>query len=73
MSNDKSAFTDADYFPVGHYYEPIPYYEGRVLKYAGLACAMNLEWMMARPGMLMLDAYKGDRITADGHKPFTSF
>lgn len=57
---------------IGHYYEPIAYYGGRVLKYAGIACPMNREHMMAKPGMLMLDAYKGDRITADKHELFTA-
>lgn len=63
--------TAADYTEQGHYYEPIAYYGGRVLKYAGIACPMNKAHMMAKPGMLMLDAYKGDRITADTHQLFT--
>jgi hypothetical protein len=62
---------DNPYAEIGHYYLPIPYYKGRVLKYEGIACPMNLQHMMAKPGMLLLDTYKGDRITADGHAPFT--
>ena len=57
---------------IGHYYETIAYYGGRVLKYAGIACPMNEAHMMAKPGMLMLDDYKGDRITADKHELFTA-
>lgn len=54
---------------IGHFYDPIPYFEGRVLKYQGQACARNVEWMMKIPGMLMLDAYHGDRIHTDTLKP----
>lgn len=56
---------------LGHYYEPIPYYNGRVLKYRGIACGNNLHWMIAKPGMLVLSRYLGDRITADTQQLFT--
>lgn len=56
---------------IGHYYEPIQHYKGRVLKYAGIACPMNYKFMMDIPGMLMLSTYKGDRITSDKHELFT--
>lgn len=59
-----------DFAGIGHYYEPIPFFGGRVLKYAGIASEKNRDWMMARPGMLMLDSYKGDRITTDNHTLF---
>jgi hypothetical protein len=55
---------------LGHYYEPIPLYNGLVLKYAGLACPMNLDHMLAKPGMILLDAYRGDRIVANTYEPF---
>lgn len=55
---------------IGHYYEPIPYYGGKVLKYAGIACPMNQAHMLSQSGMVMLDAYKGDRITTDKHEIF---
>jgi hypothetical protein len=61
--------TASQWTEIGHYYAPIPYYGGRVLKYEGIACPMNHARMMAKPGMLMLDAYKGDRITADKQLP----
>ena len=57
---------------IGHYYEPIAYYGGRVLKYAGIACHMNHDRMMLKPGMLLLSTYKGDRITCDTHELFTT-
>lgn len=56
---------------IGHFYEPIAFYSGRVLKYQGRANARNREWMMAKPGMIMVESYKGDRITADTHALFT--
>lgn len=59
------------YDPIGHYYAPIQWYGGKVLKYHGIACRMNREHMMAKPEMIMLDAYKGDRIRADTHEEFT--
>lgn len=63
---------DPEYYTViGYYYQPIPHYGGQVLKHAGLACPGNREHMMAKPGMLMLDEYKGDRIRADDHSLFT--
>ena len=66
-----SQYETSQFVEIGHYYEPIPYYRGAVLKYQGIACEMNKEWMMAKPGMLMLGAYKGDRILAESHEPFT--
>jgi hypothetical protein len=62
---------DDQWAHIGHYYEPIPFYSGRVLKYAGIACPMNEAHMMAKPGIIMLPAYISDRITADTHEPFT--
>ena len=67
-----TATAKPDFTLIGHYYEPIAYYGGQVLKYAGIACPMNQSRMMAVPGMLMLDTYKGDRILADTHILFTS-
>lgn len=67
MGNTQDLFKE-----IGHYYEPIAYYNGRVLKYAGIACPLNQAHMMAKPGMLMLNSYKGDRITADTYELFTS-
>lgn len=55
---------------IGHYYEPIPHYHGKVLKYRGIATSGNMSFMMKRPGMLILSEYKGDRIT-DKHELFT--
>lgn len=56
---------------IGHYYEPISFYKGKVLKYSGMACQANIEHMMEKPGILILGCYKGDRITADNHELFT--
>jgi len=54
-----------------YFYEPIPYYSGKVLKCAGMPSEQNMAWMMAKPGMVLLDEYKGDRIHADTYLPFT--
>lgn len=59
-------------YVIGHFYEPIPFYDGKVLKYQGMATKENRVWMMKRPGMVMLKKYKGGRITAKGHRLFTS-
>lgn len=64
--------TNSKWTEIGHYYEPIAFYGNKVLKYAGIACEMNRDNMMAKPGMVMLDTYKGDRITADNHELFTA-
>lgn len=56
---------------IGFYYAPIAYYGGQVLKHEGTATEGNRERMMAKPGMVMLDSYKGDRIRADDHTEFT--
>lgn len=55
---------------IGHFYEPIPAYENQVLKYQGIANHENKQWMLRKPGMQLLDTYKGDRIRADTHAPF---
>lgn len=60
-----------EWTPIGHYYLPIPYYNGRVLKYEGIATRMNESHMMSKPGMVLLNQYKGDRITADAHELFS--
>jgi hypothetical protein len=62
----------ADFTRIGHYYEPLPYYGGKVMKYAGIACQMNKGFMMAKPGMIMLRSYIADRIKADTNEPFAS-
>ena len=56
---------------IGHFYQPIEFYNGTILKYQGMESEANREWMMAKPGMQMLDSYKGDRITADTHQVWT--
>lgn len=63
--------SNSQWAEIGHYYEPIAHYGGRVLKYAGIATRMNYQFMMDRPGMIMIGTYKGDRITSDKHELFT--
>lgn len=70
--NAANITTANQFSEIGHYYEPIAFYGNKVLKYAGIACEMNRDNMMAKPGMVMLDTYKGDRITADNHELFTA-
>ncbi len=64
--------TNTTWGAMGVYYEPIPYYNGSVLKCAGGVNEQNKTWMLAKPGMIILPHYIADRITADTHKPFTS-
>lgn len=64
--------THPDYWnEIGFYYEPIAFYGGKVLKHAGIATEGNREHMMSKPGMVILDTYKGDRIRAEDHTEFT--
>lgn len=57
--------------PTIHYYAPIALYNGRVLKYQGMASEDNRQWMAQKyPGLVELAEYKGDRILADTHQPF---
>jgi hypothetical protein len=53
-----------------YYYGPIAFYNGRVLKCAGIATTGNIEMLKAQhPGGIVLDGYRGDRIDALTHKP----
>lgn len=58
---------------IGHYYSPIPFYAGKVLKYEGLATEGNREHCMSNPGWRMLPDYIADRISADTLQPFTDY
>ena len=53
---------------VHYFYLPIAYYNGAVLKCAGIANETNREWFTkANPQVIELDHYHGDRIRADDH------
>jgi len=64
------ATAESNWIEIGHYYRPIPLFNGNVLKYAGIACPMNVGFMMKEPGIVMLPNYKGDRIHAATHEMF---
>lgn len=52
-----------------YFYSPIAFYNGHVLKCGGIATAANAEWFKAeRPGTIILEGYRGDRIDAVSHK-----
>jgi ABC-type Fe3+-hydroxamate transport system substrate-binding protein len=57
---------------VGHYYAPIPHYDGKVLKYQGEATKGNLDAILRvkYPDGVLLSEYKGDRIYADTHEDY---
>jgi hypothetical protein len=55
---------------IGHYYRPIPFYAGKVLKYGGIATPGNAWVLDEKPGTIILDRYIADRITADTHEDF---
>jgi len=55
----------------GVYYEPIPYYDGKVLKCAGGVTDSNKSFMLTKPGMIILPHYIADRIIIDTYQPFT--
>lgn len=67
MESEMEASQATDFKVIGHHYQPIAYFDGAVLKYEGMACEMNRDRMMAKPGMIMMDSYKGDRIVAKDH------
>lgn len=58
---------------VGHYYTPIEYYKGEVLKYAGIATKGNSWVLEERPGTIVLSEYKGDRIKKADHSLHKGF
>ena len=65
-----NTFADDHWDEVGHYYTPIAYFDGKVLKYAGIATKGNAWFVREHPGTLVLDANKGDRILADNYTLF---
>lgn len=55
-----------------YFYRPIAFYNGAVLKCAGIANETNLGWFIEQtPGTIVLDGYRGDRIRADDHSIVT--
>jgi hypothetical protein len=54
-----------------YFYRPIAFYDGTVLKCAGIADDTNRSWFMAQhPDAIELDGYRGDRIRASDHTLF---
>lgn len=59
---------------VGHFYSPIDFYNGAVLKYKGIATEGNKVWFVEEtPGTIILAEYKGDRIKTADHSEHTTF
>ncbi|WP_340672389.1 hypothetical protein [Bradyrhizobium ottawaense] len=54
-----------------YFHRPIAVYDGSVLKCHGIATEENRGWMMAEPGTIELQGYRGDRITAATHDDVT--
>jgi hypothetical protein len=49
-----------------YFYRPIPYYNGKILKCAGICTEQNVIWFTrANPGTIIAPRYLGDRIRAD--------
>lgn len=58
---------------LGHFYVPIPFFKGRVMKYQGIVNTFNLGFLKSRfPDGVLLDSFKGDRITTDTHTLYTT-
>jgi hypothetical protein len=58
---------------VGHFYTPIAMFDGKVLKYQGLATEGNKTWFVEQnPGTIILDKNMGDRINANDHSLFAN-
>lgn len=58
--------------PVGHFYAPIAFYDGCVLKYQGECVEGNKTLLeQQHPAGVILESYKGDRILAADYSPFT--
>ena len=62
-----------------YYYRPIKYYDGKVLKCAGMVSEDNAQWLPEQwakleagylPGFIVTDSYMGDRINAADLSPF---
>ena len=56
---------------VGHFYTPIKYFDGEVLKYGGIADEENKEWVIEKhPGTIILPERIADRIWAADHREY---
>lgn len=56
---------------VGHFYAPIAYFNGTVLKYHGIATEENQNWVVEKtPGTIILPEFNGDRINAADHSEY---
>lgn len=56
---------------VGHFYTPLPYFKGEVLKYGGIATEANKVWVVEKnPGTIIVPEYIADRINAKDHTEF---
>jgi hypothetical protein len=54
-----------------YFYLPLAFYNGAILKCAGIADQTNREWFKAQnPQAVELDDYYGDRIRADDWSEF---
>jgi hypothetical protein len=54
-----------------YFYKPIQFFNGDVLKCAGICDDTNRDWFIkANAGTVIVDGYKGDRINASDLTPF---
>lgn len=53
-----------DWTVIGHAYQPIPFFDGRVLKYQGLVTRRNRDHLIAK-GCSIHECYHGDRVMTD--------
>lgn len=79
---DDEAHTPANFVPTLpqlYFYRPIAMYEGRVLKCAGMVSHDNFDWFSRScaeakdsylPGVVIVEGYKGDRISTANLTPF---
>jgi len=53
-----------------YFYKPLSLFNGKILKCAGICDESNALWFTAQnPGVVIVDVYRGDRISADTLKP----
>lgn len=49
-----------------HFYIPLTFYSGKILKCAGICTPDNVIWFTKNnPGTVIVDRYLGDRVRAD--------
>lgn len=60
--------------PETYYYQPIPFFDGKILKCRGIVTIENRAWVPDRvPNTIELEGYRGDRIHAETFEPYNPY